>query len=431
MNIYLDTIGCRLNQSEIEIFSRQFRAAGHTLVGSPETADLVVVNTCTVTAQAASDSRQKIRQASRQGAAQIVVTGCWASLEPESAMGLSGVSRVVSNLDKDMLVTSLLDQQPGSIDIKFTQRQPLPGLHHRTRAFIKVQDGCNNRCAYCITCLARGSSRSRSIEVVLQDVCAALSGGSREIVLTGVHLGAWGVDLHPSGELRDLIQAVLAEPALPRLSLSSLEPWDLDAGFFELWQDERLCRHLHLPLQSGCQATLHRMARKITPQAFADLVTTARIAIPGLAVTTDVIAGFPGESEAEFAESLAFIRAMEFAGGHAFTYSARPGTVAARMPGQVPYALRKQRNRELRSLFEQAAQSFRATLVGSSLPVLWETAQAGMAQTWHLSGLTDNYCHVRAKADTNLWNQISRVTIIGKTEAGLQGIICGRNQVTR
>lgn len=430
MNIFLDTIGCRLNQSEIEIFARQFRAAGHTLVSSAEGADLVVVNTCTVTAQAASDSRHKIRQAARQGTARIVVTGCWASLEPESARGLPGVSHVVNNLDKDDLVVSLLDQQLAHIDLEYTQRQPLPGLHHRTRAFIKVQDGCDNRCAYCVTCLARGPSRSRSIEVVLQDVRAALSGGSREVVLTGVHLGTWGAELYPAGELRDLIRAVLAEPALQRLRLSSLEPWDLEAGFFELWQDERICRHLHLPLQSGCQETLHRMARKITPQAYADLVCSARRAIPGLAVTTDVIAGFPGESEAEFAESLAFIRAMNFAGGHAFTYSARPGTVAARMPGQVPYPLRKQRNRELRSLFEQAAQTFGATLVGHTLPVLWETAQAGTTQTWLLSGLTDNYFRVTVKSKINLWNQISQVTIIGKTAAGLQGIICDRNQVT-
>ncbi len=297
MNIYLDTIGCRLNQSEIETFARQFCAAGHMLVASPDQADLVVINTCTVTSQAASDSRQKIRQAARLGAAEIVATGCWATMEPEAAAALPRVSHVITNLDKDHLVASLLPASPSERAETPTTRQPLPGAHQRTRAFIKVQDGCDNRCTYCITCLARGPSRSHSIQAIQQDVAAALAGGALEIVLTGVHLGAWGADLHPASELTNLIQALLADPHLPRLRLSSLEPWDLELRFFALWQDARLCRHLHLPLQSGCAATLRRMARKTTPQAYAQLVQNARAAIPGIAITTDIIVGFPGESE--------------------------------------------------------------------------------------------------------------------------------------
>mgnify|MGYP002388493592 FL=1 len=331
---------------------------------------------------------------------------------------------MVHNQDKDTLVAGLLGVPPAEIDLESIERQPLPGAHQRTRAFIKVQDGCDNRCTYCITCLARGPSRSRPIPVVRQDVRAALDGGSREIVLTGVHLGAWGADLQPSAQLSDLIQAVLMEPDLPRLRLSSLEPWDLQPEFFKLWQDDRLCRHLHLPLQSGSPGTLMRMGRKTTPSAYAELVMAARLAIPGVAITTDVIAGFPGENETEFTESLEFIRSMQFAGGHVFTYSARPGTAAARMPGQVPHPLRKSRNLQLRELFMQVAQTYQVQQLGQRLSVLWESAQVGAGRNWNLSGLTDNYCRVTSQANTNLWNQISLVTLNAHSEAGLQGIIC-------
>ena len=430
MIIYLDTIGCRLNQSEIEAYARQLRAAGHTLLASPEGADLVVINTCTVTAQAAADSRQKIRQAERLGATEIVVTGCWASLEPGAAAALPRVSRVIANLDKDRLVSMLLPESAATTGAPSLPRQPLPGVHQRTRAFIKVQDGCDNRCTYCITCLARGPSRSRTIQAVQEDVATALAGGGREVVLSGVHLGAWGADLQPALALRQLIQALLADPLLGRLRLSSLEPWDLDECFFELWQDPRLCRHLHLPLQSGCAATLRRMARKTSPQDYAALLGRARAAIPGVAITTDVIVGFPGESEVEFADSVAFIQRMEFAHGHVFTYSARPGTAAARMPGQVPPPLRKERSRRLRSLFAQAGARYQTQFTGHRLSVLWESAQPSGDGTWQLSGLTGNYLRVTAHSPANLWNQLSLVELVAPCTGGMQGIICDRSDAS-
>jgi len=430
MNVYLDTIGCRLNQSEIESYASQFRAAGHNIVASPELADLVVINTCTVTTQAASDSRQKIRQAARNGNAQIVVTGCWASMEPQAAAALPNVSRVIANLDKDALVTTLLPQNQSDLCQSNIPRQPLPGSRQRTRAFIKAQDGCDNRCTYCITCLARGPSRSRSIEDIRQDVTAAIAGGAREIVLTGVHLGAWGADFRPRSKLQELIRALLADPTLSRLRLSSLEPWDLDKGFFELWQDPRMCRHLHLPLQSGCTATLRRMARKITPEAYADLVHRARADIPGVAITTDVIVGFPGEDEQEFNASQEFIQNMAFARGHVFTYSARPGTAAARMPDQVPFPVRKARSRKLRRLFAQEERIYQAGFNGQRMLVLWESAKFIDNHSWQLGGLTDNYIHVTAQSSENLWNQISLVELVALPGGGMQGIICDRSQGT-
>ncbi len=423
MNIYLDSIGCRLNQSEIETYARQFRAAGHTLVATPDQADLVVVNTCTVTAAAASDSRQKIRQAARAGAGQIVATGCWASLNPGAASALHGVSHVIPNLDKERLVTDVLEIPPEAFDYEFVEREPVPGARLRTRAFIKVQDGCDNRCTFCITTLARGPGRSKPIADVLADVRAALYGGAKEIVLTGVHLGSWGEDLTPRQNLGHLVRGILTETRTPRLRLSSLEPWDLSAELFDLWQDPRVCRHLHLPLQSGCGAVLRRMARKTTPESFARLVAAARAAIPEVAITTDVITGFPGESEAEFSESLAFVEAMNFAGGHVFTFSARPGTAAARFPGQVPHAERKERNARVRELLEKSAAAYQAGFLGQKVDVLWESVEAIGAQTCTLKGLTGNYVRVSANGSQQHWNQITPVHLTSITKEGLSGSI--------
>jgi len=421
MNIYLDSVGCRLNQAEIEAFASQFRAAGHQVVADASKADLVVVNTCAVTKEAASDSRQKVRQAARAGASQVVVTGCWASLDPRGAAALPGVKRVVPNLEKDFLVPELLGRQGPLYEREPLAREPLPGAHRRTRAFIKVQDGCNNHCTFCVTTIARGPGRSRPAADVLADVRAALVGGAQEVVLTGVHLGSWGHDLTPRLRLEHLIRTLLAETDIPRLRLSSLEPWDLDESFFSLWQDTRLCRHLHLPLQSGSGTILRRMARKTTPESFARLVEQARAVIPDVAITTDVIVGFPGEGEAEFRESMEYVRGLGFAGGHVFTYSERPGTAATRFPNQVPPEERKERNARMRAVLAQAARSYQARFLGAELEVLWEATDAYGPEGWRLRGLSDNYLRVSAYASQPLWNQICRVRIERLAPDGLAG----------
>ncbi|MEJ2709710.1 MAG: MiaB/RimO family radical SAM methylthiotransferase [Anaerolineales bacterium] len=427
MKIYLDTIGCRLNQAEIERYARQFRSAGHTLVANAEEADLAVVNTCSVTNAAAADSRGKIRQTARAGVEEIIATGCWASLRPQAAARLPGVKRVVANLQKDQLVSDVLQVSEQTFELEPVQREPIPGARLRTRAFIKVQDGCDNRCTFCVTTLARGAGRSLSIDDILAEIQAAIGGerqsAAQEVVLTGVHLGSWGQDLPGNLRLRHLVEAILEKSDLPRLRLSSLEPWDLDEDFFALWQDPRLCRHLHLPLQSGSAATLRRMARKTTPQSFADLVAAAKAAIPGVAITTDVITGFPGESQAEFEESLEFVRRMGFAGGHVFTYSARAGTAAARMEDQVPHPVRKQRNARMRAVLSESAAAYQAGFFGKTLPVLWESATSLDSKGWELSGLTDNYLRVHAKAPRRLWNQITPVHLIGTADGSLRGEI--------
>jgi threonylcarbamoyladenosine tRNA methylthiotransferase MtaB len=420
MKVYLDAIGCRLNQAEIESMAGQFRAAGHEVVACAEEAELAVVNTCAVTAAGVSDSKAKIRRIARAGARQIVATGCWSTLEPEAASSLPGVQRVVPNAGKDQLVSEILGAANQDFALRPIIRLPVAGPRRRTRAFIKVQDGCDNRCTFCVTTVARGRGRSRRTEAVLRDVQSALAGGAREVVLTGVHLGSWGHDF--GTKLDVLVRAVLRETDVPRLRLSSLEPWDLDEEFFGLWESPRLCRHLHLPLQSGCPSTLKRMARKTTPKDFRRLVQVARRLMPDVAITTDIIAGFPGETDDEFRESLDFVQSMAFAGGHAFRYSARPGTVAARRTDQVPHAERAQRTHAYLAAFEHAAGEYRTRFIGTERFVLWESARQPNG-SWELAGLTDNYIRVRAVSHETRWNQLDRVRLVRTEGAGLFGII--------
>jgi threonylcarbamoyladenosine tRNA methylthiotransferase MtaB len=421
MKIYLDTIGCRLNQSEIETMARQFRAAGHEIVATAELADMAVVNTCAVTTAAASDSRSRIRHIARAGVDEIVATGCWTTLQPQRALELPNVTRVITNECKDHLVTDVLNLQPETFDLEPLARQLLPGLHRRTRAFIKVQDGCDNQCTFCITTIARGESRSRRIADVILDIQSALAGGAKEIVLTGVHLGSWGDDF--GMHLKDLIKAILRETETPRLRLSSLEPWDLDVNFFALWGDNRLMPHLHLPLQSGAAATLKRMRRKTTPESFRELVAAARDMMPEVAITTDIIAGFPGETETEFAETLDFVLEMNFAGGHVFTYSARPGTGAARMKGQVKTGLRKKRNHLLRDALEESAKSYRQKFVGRRMSVLWESTSEMGEYGWQMEGYTENYLRVQAFAPSPRWNELDDVDLTDCMGEKLKGVI--------
>lgn len=423
MKIYLDSVGCRLNQSEIENYAIQFRSAGHTLVSNLQEAQMLVLNTCAVTAAASADSRQKIRQASRAGVTQIVVTGCMSTLEPQTSASLPGVIKVVPNENKDSLVSDLLQIDMDTFDLEPIAREPIPGARMRTRAFIKVQDGCDNKCTFCVTTLARGESRSRKISEILADIRAALLGGAQEIVLTGVHMGSWGYDFDKPHHLRDLVSEILSLSELPRLRLSSLEPWDLDESFFDLWEDPRLCRHLHLPLQSGSGATLRRMARKTTPTAFSALLAAARERIPGLAITTDVIVGFPGESQAEFEESLAFVKAMRFSGAHVFTYSAREGTAAAKMPAQVHNFTRKERSSLMRDAVSESSRDFQENHIGKEVEVLWESVHPHEDGLWCLSGLTDNNLRITAYSEQPVWNQITLAEIKVLNDNGLNAEI--------
>lgn len=431
MRIYLESTGCRLNQSEIETLGRQFERAGHEVVHSAEAADVCVVNTCAVTQEATRTSRMLLRRLNRANpSAQIVATGCYAHLAPETVGALPGVTQVVDNLSKDRLVSLILGQ-PGPIDP--FEREPLerefrPGALGRTRAFVKVQDGCDNRCTFCVTTIARGPGRSRTVDEVIAEVNYLVAAGYQEVVLTGVHLGSYGHDRGQREGLMGLVQALLARTEIPRLRLSSLEPWDISPTFFELWGDSRLCRHLHLPLQSGCDATLKRMARRTSQASFGALVERARAAIPDLALSTDVIVGFPGETEAEFESSYQFVRAMDFMKVHVFRYSPRPGTAAARMPDQVSAEAKRERSARMLALSDEGGRRFRQRFIGRVLPVLWEQIAGATERGFQNVGLTDNYLRVVLEAPDVLTNRIESVRVTGVTESGLVGERCAAVQ---
>ena len=426
MKIYLDTVGCRLNQAEIEKYALQFRSAGHELVAHPAEAELVVINTCTVTAEAASDSRQKIRQAAKAGKARIFATGCLATCEAESLMELGGVSSVIPNCRKDKLVNEVL--QVDENRLPKMARTPVPGIRARTRAFIKSQDGCDNFCTYCITRLARGRSTSVPAEEIIADIRSAMDGGVKEAVLTGVQLGSWGKDFDPPLRLQHLVRQILETTQLPRLRLSSVEPWEIEDEFFDLWRDERMCAQLHLPLQSGCASTLKRMGRKNTPEMYRAYLEKVRRVAPDIAITTDILVGFPGETDEEFAASLEFIRQAEFAGGHVFHFSPRVGTPAAKMDGQMNPTVAKLRSRAARDVLADSSLRYRQRFLGRTLPVLWEATRSLQPDGWHIEGLSSNYLRITAVADKLLSGLITPVKVTGLTPDGLSGeLMTGHN----
>ena len=404
MRVYLDQIGCRLNYSEMATLARRLQAVGHVPVASPEQAQVIVFNTCAVTSDAGKASRQRLRQLGRVNpAARIVATGCWSTLEPHAAAKLPGVALVVENARKDLLHTLL---EPWSVE--FDDPADLARIEpdgspidaapvHRTRAFIKVQDGCDNRCTFCVVTLARGAGRSRALPEIVAEVQALAADGVQEAVLTGVHLGSYGRDA--GSDLKQLVAALLMDTDIPRLRLSSLEPWEIADGFFGLWAawPGRLCPHLHLPLQAGTDAQLRRMARRCTVAGFRELVQNARAAIPDLTLTTDLIAGFPGETDADFAQGLGFVQEMRFADAHIFPYSARAGTAAAAFADQLPGDVKKERARLLQAVVETTGRVERGRFVGEVRPVLWEHPQGAVAEGGELwAGFTDNYLRVTA-----------------------------------
>lgn len=415
MRIYFDLVGCRVNEAEIESMSAQARRLGHEVPAEGSAADWIVINTCTVTREAERDSRQKIRQAHAQNpSARLAVTGCWSTMEPDRAAALPGVTRVIPNADKESLVAEILGgEKPAAAD---TANPPSPA-RRRTRAYIKAQDGCGNACAYCVTRLARGPSRSRTAADIVRDILAAERSGAKEAVLAGVHLGAWGKDLGTAFGLERLLETILNRTAIPRLRLSSLEPWNVRPEFFPLWKNPRLCPHLHLPLQSGCTETLARMKRNAAPEDFERLAEAARAAIPDLALTSDWMVGFPGESESEFGESVAFVERMRFARLHVFRFSPRQGTEAARRKDAVPPQEIRRRAARARQTAERAAEDFARGFLGREMDVLWEAdTRGGMRR-----GLTGNFLRVRVPSETIAPNTFSRVKLLTLEDGEILG----------
>jgi len=437
MNVYLTALGCKLNQAEVDDLARRFAHEGHRVVADPAGADWAVVNTCAVTHVAARKSRQLLRQLRRaQPDLRIAVIGCYGETDPTQAAALAGVECVVPNAAKDEVVARVLARMDGAADGTFIEPSAPAATHAtaggRTRTFIKIQDGCDNVCTYCVVRLARGAQRSRPPEDVLADVAARVAEGYREVVLTGVHIGAYGRDSAPGAplppergwSLARLVGEVLKSAPPARLRLSSIEPWDLTPDLLALWDDPRLCRHIHLPLQSGCDATLRRMARRYTAAQYRELVVAIRDRIPDVALTTDVIVGFPGETEAEFRQSSALIEELAFSRLHVFRYSPRPGTAAASAPDPVAPSVAQARGRTLARLGRESALRHHRRLIGREVTVLFEASREGReGRTW--SGLTDTYVRVTAPSADDLHNTLRRVLCEGADASGVWGRIVG------
>lgn len=426
----LVSVGCKVNQGELRQWGVSLARVGVKLVDPGQPADLAIVNTCTVTGEGDKSSRQAIRQAARANPDSfLVVTGCYASVAPEAVASIDGVDLVLGNDDKEEIVRRLADAGlvppiPTEADDpeRWTHRSERPGwvtlmpaLERKARAFVKVQDGCNSHCTYCIVPAARGPQRSRPVQAIVDEVGLLYRLGYREAVLTGVQIGAYGSDWdratrrvrRGSGpSLTTLVERLLAETPMPRIRISSIQPQDWPDGFLGLWQDPRMCRHLHLPLQSGSDSVLKRMVRRYRTADFRALVEQVRAVMPEVAITADVMVGFPGETEREHADSLAFIREMAFAEQHVFRYSSRPGTAAARLTDDVPPPVKKRRSEEAHALDAELRRVYRAPFLGRTLDVLWEEParppiappEAGDGATVPLwSGLTDNYLRVFAR----------------------------------
>ncbi len=411
MQIHLKTLGCRLNEAELETWAQAFQAKGHAITRDITTAQLVVINSCAVTQDAARKSRQLIRRIHRENPhAKLVVSGCYATLNTTEAQALLGVDLVVSNKDKANLVEKSLSEltfesmpematEPAEIAL-FTRG--------RQRAFVKVQDGCRYRCTFCIVTVARGDEVSRSIADVITEIKVLHMQGIKEVILTGVHLGGYGSD---NGEnIVSLIQAILSKTDIPRLRLGSLEPWELNDEFFTLFENPRLMPHLHLPLQSGSDAVLRRMARRCKIEEYAKMLERLRRQIPLFNITTDIIVGFPNETEDEWLESIEFIKKCGFGHIHIFTYSPREGTKAATLPNPVPYEIKKQRSEQLHQLAEEMKYNFYTQNLGQTFSVLWE-GQRDKLENGHVRvfGYTPHYLRVSCDVDAtkSLENQIT------------------------
>lgn len=428
MRVYFTNLGCKLNQAELEHLARRFTAAGHQVVASVEAADVQVINSCTVTHLAARTSRKTVRQGRRKNPGlRTVLTGCYASDPDGQAAALEEVDLLVPNDQKDRLLELVeesfvptseetVPELPGAVSEEPPSLPFGPLEFGNSRGLVKVEDGCNMRCSFCIIPFTRGRQHSRSVEECVAEVGGLGRAGYQEVVITGVQISAYRAG---GARLADLVEALLEQTSVPRLRLTSIAPWQLDPRLLELWQDPRLCRHLHMSLQSGCSATLRRMRRPYTADGYAEVLASARRAVPGLGVTTDVIVGFPGETESEFEDSLAFTQAQDFAKVHVFPYSQRRGTTADALPGQVSPQAKKRRVARMLEVAEASHETFRRRHLGRREEVVWEGRRNGW---WR--GMTDNYIRVFARSARRVPSGPTVTELLELREDGVEGVPC-------
>jgi threonylcarbamoyladenosine tRNA methylthiotransferase MtaB len=402
MKIALETLGCKLNQAETESLARQFVQAGYELVHHPGEADVYILNTCTVTHTADAKARHQLRLARRQNPdIFIIATGCYAQRAAAEITAIAGVDCVVDNSEKSNLLQILKDIPQKAQSAKEPVAASAP---FRTRSFLKIQDGCQNFCSYCIVPFVRSAEISVPPEPIIDEIRQRTNEGYQEVVLTGTRVGGYAFERL---DLRGLLQRILDETKIPGVRLSSLQPQEISPALINLWQNSRLCPHFHLSLQSGSTGVLKRMNRRYSPEDYQKTVKLIRKEVPAVAITTDVIVGFPGETDKEFEESLEFCKQLGFARIHVFSYSPRSGTAAAKMAKQVADKVKKERSRQMLALAEESANNFRESFTGEALDVLWEK----QTDDGDWTGMTGNYIRVYAKSKDNLRNKKSTIKI--------------------
>lgn len=415
------TLGCKVNQADTASMENLFLRSGHQLVSFDGEADVYIINTCVVTNTGQRKSRQTIHRAIRKNPnALIVVTGCYPQTAAEEVKAIAGVDMIIGNQDRAQIVQlveeRLAHRQTDTLDAvhKLTastafEEMAAGDITDKTRAFLKIQEGCNQFCTYCIIPYARGPLRSRSLESIRTETQRLISAGFKEIVLIGIHLGCYGKENPDGPTLYDAVKTVLDVPGVQRLRLGSLESVEVEPRLLTLMQeDARFCRHLHLPLQSGCDKTLQAMHRPYTTAKFKTLLADIKTKVPDIAITTDVIAGFPGETEADFETTCKFAESCGFSKMHIFPFSARKGTPAEKFAGAVTEAVKKERADILGRIDETMHKTFLQAMVGQTAEVLFEQP----AGEDYFEGLTGNYQRVFVKSGgRNLGGEILPVKI--------------------
>jgi threonylcarbamoyladenosine tRNA methylthiotransferase MtaB len=400
MKVLFETLGCKLNQAETESLARQFAGAGYELVTDIKDADIYVLNTCTVTGTADSKARHLLRLAHRRNpGATLVAMGCYAQRAVADLSAIEGVNLVVGNEQKSDLLQIVKDLEP------VVKAEASAGeCFLRTRAFVKIQAGCQNFCTYCIVPFVRSHETSIPLGFVIDEIKQRETEGYQEVVLTGTRVGAYN---SAGNDLKELLQRILEETKIPRIRLSSLQPREISSELTGLWKNSRLCPHFHLSLQSGSAGVLERMKRRYTIEEYEQTIKLIRQNVPSVAITTDIIVGFPSETEAEFKESYEFCQRLAFARIHVFQYSARPETAAAKMKGQVPEKVKKERSLKMLALAQGCLSRFKEQFTGELMDVLWEKqTENGL---W--SGMTGNYIRVVTRDNEDLSNRLTPAKI--------------------
>ncbi len=412
------TLGCKVNQYDTEAMAELFEKSGYEVVSNTEKADVYIINTCTVTNLGDRKSRQFIRRSKKNNPDSIIaVVGCYAQTAPEEVLAIEGVNLVIGTDERNKIVQLVekidkenkLNYVNDIMSVNKFEELSIEEIKGKTRAFLKIQEGCNQFCAYCIIPYARGPIRSRRPENIIEEVKRLSQNGFKEIVLTGIHIASYGKDLKDI-DLIDIIKEVHNIEGIERIRLSSVEPTLLTEEFIEeITKLPKFCPHFHISLQSGCDETLKRMNRKYTTDQYRKIVKKLRASIPDIAITTDIIVGFPGESEEEFCQTFNFVQEMELSQIHVFKYSPRKGTPAAKFKNQIPSKIKNYRSEKMIKLGEKMMRRYREKFINEDMDVLFEDILDKDKRI--ITGFTSNYIKVAAKGSKNLIGEILPVKI--------------------